>query len=112
MKLQAICEARYAAQRLTVMIKVSYLFLIENMLYDRAALFNEPQFREFDEEDLDYGEKFMDDIIGHEHDSFDLIRIQDGYAHARPTSHGEPDFVIDEESFDHAVKEGWLEITG
>lgn len=105
-----LTEAKYAAKQITIMITTSYLFLIENMLYDMNTLIE--VFQVGNEYEITYGELYADDIIGHRHDSFPLVRIKDGYAHAIPTSHGKPDFVIAEESFDQALKEKWIEITG
>ena len=104
-----IREAKYAARQITIMITTDRLFLVENMLYDTSTLID--VFQIGNEYEITYGERYVDDILGHRHDSFPLIRIKDGYAHAIPTSHGKPDFVIHEESFDQAIKEKWIEIT-
>ena len=91
------------------MISADQLFLFESMLYDKATLLD--MFK-VDEADMIYNERFMDDMLGDKYDTFPLVKIEDGYAHDIPTSHGRPDFFIYEESFDQALKDKWIEITG
>ena len=107
MKLIDLQEAKYAARRITVRILSDILWVLDNLLYDHHTLYDEFNI------DLEASfEQFEDYVIGFEHDTFNLIKIQDGYAHDRypDPNPPKPDYVILEESFDQALEKDWLEI--
>jgi len=99
-----INEARYAATRITIQIRAATLYVIDNMLYDTESVYNQ-----FWEHDID---QFEDEMIGSEHDNIQLIKINDGWAtdnHPNPNP-ATPDFIIDEESLEQAIRDGWVEV--
>lgn len=100
-----IMEAKYAATRITIQIRAGCLFVIDNMLYDTESVYNQ-----FDwVHDL---AQFEDEMIGSEHDNIQLIKINDGWAtdnHPNPNP-ATPDFIIDEESLEQAIRDGWVEV--